>query len=364
MYVSCNTSRRSQRLLKEMASLRCAPALLALLTMALGCATWSPGPPAPVVPNDTAAASRTGHWPLDPETLETALRSEPIEILSERYAGAGLTGASRVEIRLRDRDTTVTVKWKPMPDRLDGINNSPRKEIAAYEVQKLVLDPPDYVVPTSVARCILPSAFPEPARHSTGPFSGARCELGVLSVWLENVTLPDRLVDLERFRKDAVYARHLGRFNLVTYLVHHQDGRRGNFLVSTNDADRRVFSVDNGVAFSGIWYNWFVPNWKRIRVPALPQQPVERLQQIRREDLERLAIVTELRLDPDGMLVPVEPGPIRDREAGVRIDGPTLQLGLTEDEIEDLRERIEELIEDVEEGDLSILPPGPIPSLP
>lgn len=325
----------------------------------LGCLAWSPGPSIDPLPRERAA-SRTPvrHWPLDPETLEQVLRSEPIEIVSESYAGAGLTGASRLELRLLDRHQTITAKWKPMPARLDGINNSPRKEIAAYEVQKLVLEPEDYVVPTSVARCLPPSAFPDPTRHSEATLPGSRCELGVLSLWLENVTLPDPLLDLERFRRDEVYARHLGRFNLVTCLIHHQDGRRGNFLVSMNDRDRRVFSIDNGVAFSGILYNWFVRNWKRIRVPALPQRAIERLARIRPGDLEHLAIVAELRLGPDGIFIPVPPGPIRDREEGVRIDGPTIQLGLDEDEIEDLWERIEDLLEEIREGDLGILPPA------
>jgi hypothetical protein len=324
----------------------------------LGCLAWSPGPS--IEPNPSEQAdSRTPvrHWPLDPGTLETVLRSEPIEIVSESYAGAGLTGASRLEIRLLGHRETISAKWKPMPTRLDGINNSPRKEIAAYEVQKFVLEPEDYVVPTSVARCLPPSAFPDPSRHSEATLPGSRCELGVLTVWLENVTLPDPLLDLERFRQDGVYARHLGHFNLVTYLIHHQDGRRGNFLVSTDDRDRRVFSIDNGVAFSGILYNWFVRNWKRIRVPALPQRAIERLEQIRPEDLEPLAVVTELRLGPDGIFVPVPAGPIRERDEGVRIDGPTIQLGLDEDEIEDLWERIEDLLEEIRDGDLGVLPP-------
>ncbi len=335
-------------------------AILLLPCLAIpGCLAWSPGPsidPSPSQQADSRTPVR--HWPLDPGTLETALRSGPIEIVSERYAGAGLTGASRVELRLLDREETIAVKWKPMPARLDGINNSPRKEIAAYEVQKLVLDPQDYVVPTSVARCIPASAFPDPSRHSKPTLPGSRCELGVLSLWLENVTLPDPLLDLERFRLDEVYARHLGHFNLVTYLIHHQDGRRGNFLVSTDDRNRRVFSIDNGVAFSGIFYNWFVQNWKRIRVPALPQDAIERLERIRPEDLEPLAVVAELRLGPDGIFRAVPPGPIRDREEGIRIDGPTIQLGLDEDEIEDLWERIEDLLEEIREGDLGILPPA------
>jgi len=340
----------------------CVAVLLLSGLLFAGCLAWSPGPPIQSTPSEESA-SRTSvrPWPLDPPTLEQSLRSEPIEILSESYAGAGLTGASRLELRLLEHQQTISAKWKPMPTRLDGINNSPRKEIAAYEVQKLVLEPEDYVVPTSVARCLPASAFPDPSQHSPSTLRGSRCELGVLSLWLENVTLPDPLLDLDRFRRDGVYARHLGHFNLVTYLIHHQDGRQGNFLVSVDDQDRRVFAIDNGVAFSGIFYNWFVRNWKQIHVPALPQRAIERLERIRPGDLEPLAVVAELRLDSDGIFRPVPAGPVRDREEGVRIDGPTIQLGLEAGEIEDLWERIEDLLEEIREGDLGILPPATSP---
>jgi hypothetical protein len=40
--------------------------------------------------------------------------------------------------------------------------------------------------------------------------------------------------------------------------------------------------------------------------------------------------------------------------AGVFFDGETLQLGLTASEIEHLRERIAELLEDVDGGDLRL----------
>jgi len=80
------------------------------------------------------AENPVAHWPLEPPTLEEQLATGRIEILSERYAGAGMTGASRVELRLLDLDRTITVKWKRVPPFLDTLNNSPRRELAAYEV--------------------------------------------------------------------------------------------------------------------------------------------------------------------------------------------------------------------------------------
>jgi hypothetical protein len=301
------------------------------------------------------AENPVAHWPLDPPTLEEQLATGRIEIHSERYAGAGMTGASRIELRLLDLDRTITVKWKRVPPFLDTLNNSPRRELAAYEVQKLFLEPEDYVVPTSVLRCVPPSSFPEPGKHSSGPLPGSNCELGVFSFWLENVTLPDVLFDPQRFDRDPRYARHLGNFNLTTYLIRHLDGRTGNFLASTNEADRRVFSVDNGVAFGGIWYNWFVKNWHRIYVPSLPADSMRRLKGLRESDLDFLAVVAEMK-DEDGMWLPTPPGPPLDEDKGARREGAIVQFGLTEDEIKDLHERIEDLVEDVEEGDIGLLP--------
>jgi len=321
-----------------------------------GCSQKQPSSdPASIREYSGGSTEPVEHWRLDPLTLETELASGRIEILSERYAGAGLTGASRVELRLLDQGLTVSAKWKPVPLFLDGINNSPRKEIAAYHVQKLVLEPEDYVIPTSVARCIPAAEFPSPTKHSKGTLPDSNCELGIFSVWLENVTVPDMLLDSDRFEREAAYARHLGNFNLVTYLIRHHDGRRGNFLVSTNESDRRVFAVDNGVAFSGIWYNWFVPNWNRIRVPAIPEDAIEKLRQIRELDLEPLAVVAEFHRDPNGGWSPRPSGIALDEDDGARLEGSVFQLGLTEDEIEDLYKRIEDLVEDVQGGRLGVL---------
>ena len=261
-------------------------------------------------------------------------------------------------MRLEDHDQKLFAKWKAAGLGLDGVNNSPRKEIAAYLVQKLVVDPEAYVVPPSVARCVPTSDFPDPKGHKITRLSGAQCELGVFSVWLQNVTLPDVLFDSERFARDPVYARHMATFNLVTYLLYHQDGRRGNFLVSKNDADRRVFAIDNGVAFSGVFYNWFVPNWKAIRVPALPPEGVERLRRIGKGDLDHLAVVAQLERGEDGIFRSVPHTAPIDEDDGARVEGGVVQFGLTDDEIEDLYERIEELLEDVDEGEIGLLPPA------
>ncbi len=116
-----------------------------------------------------------------------------------------------------------------------------------------------------------------------------------------------------------------------------------------------MFAIDNGVAFGGVFYNWFVPNWSDLRVPALRKESIDRLRKLTEQDLhDALAVVSEGRLNEHGYFVAVEPGPNIDKDRGVRYEDGRLQFGLTEDEIEEVWERIEDLIEDVDEGDIEV----------
>jgi len=259
-----------------------------------------------------------------------------------------------VELAVGDDRRRLSAKWKPAPSRLDLFNNSPRKEIAAYEVQKLFLDPSDFVVPTARLRCLRASDFAGKRRIRAVTVRGTDCQIGVLSLWLDSLTLPDQLLDDDRFEGDVDYAARVADFNLAMYLIKHSDGRRGNFLVAESGLPPRIFSVDNGVAFGGFLYNWFVPNWKKLRVPALRRESVERLRRVRFADVERLGVVAQLEVDERRHFVSVAPGPNLDPDDGVRFDGRTIQIGLEEDEIEDLWERIEHLLEDVDRGRVAV----------
>ena len=238
------------------------------------------------------------------------------------------------------------------PGDADGYNNSPRKEIAAYQLQAWFLDPPDYVVPTTALRCLPPEMLRKQGCRPEPNMPGAKCVLGVLSVWLDKVTVPEHVLEPEQFASDAQYAANLGRFNLLTYLVKHEDGRAGNILVSKTPEDRRVFAIDNGIAFDAIVKNWFVPNWNVLRVPAVPHLEIERLRRIERSSIDRLGVVAEMKADANGMLQAVPPSPNRDPDNGTRVSDGWVQLGLTEDELDGVEERLEELLERVDDGEL------------
>jgi hypothetical protein len=303
---------------------------------------------------------RSSNWPIHPHDAEHAFTYGPLRIVENRPTQRGLSGARRVVLDLPDHELRVKAKWKPVPARFDGVNNSPRRELAAYEVQKLFLDPENYVVPTSAMRCLssghvvtTPGAPGDDGRFQ-GTLPGTMCQLGLLSLWLERVDLPEKILDLDRFDSDSDYARHRADFNLTTYLIKHLDGRRGNILVSTSPNDPRVFAIDNGVAFGGFFYNWFVPNWSKIRVPALRRESIDRLRALEFEDLQALGVIAQLEIQPNGDLMTVAPTLNLDADDGVRFEEGTIQFGLDEDEIEDLWGRIEDILEDVDEGDIPL----------
>lgn len=321
---------------------------LLFLGIAMGCA--SPPTMNHGGKSHTAFDKPASNWRLHPLSAEKMMREAPMQIVSERYAGAGVSGALRIEARYPSEEETVTLKWKTMPVSLDGINNSPRREIASYRVQFWFLEPDDFIVPPSVARCLPAAAFAEPDLHRPKVRPNTSCELGVLSLWLQDVGIPNPLHDEARFLSDSTYARYLANFNLLTYLIRHRDGRDGNFLIAEDSSRPITFAIDNGMTFGGFFYNWFVNNWDDIEVPALPRESIDRLRQITKREVKNLGVVAELHLDADGVYRSVDHGKNLGRKDGVRRRPGIIQFGLTKDEIEDVLERIEDLLEDVDDG--------------
>jgi len=279
------------------------------------------------------------------------------DIISDKGAGAGVTGARKVTIRIADHDEDITLKTKDFPSNLDGINNSPRRELAAYAIQQFFLDPVDYVVPTVGVRCMPLDEWKTRNKHKPTRVPGTECALISYAFWIHDVTLPDPLYDEQRFLTDARYAYNLANFNILTYLVSHHDTRVGNVLVSKTDEDRRVFAIDNGTTFGTFFFNWFYPptfQWRNIKVPAVPRNAVNRLRKLEEDDLESLEVILQLEADQDGILRIEKPGATFDDDKGADVRGTTVQIGLTEDEIEDVWERIEDLLEDIDDGKIGV----------
>ena len=283
------------------------------------------------------------------------MRSSVLSALHEWPAGGGVTGASKVALYSPSAGKPFLAKWKVVPTGLDSWNNSPRREIAAYEVQKLFLDPDDFVVPPSVIRCAPLDEYRALITRSARPtIPGSDCVLGNLSLWLENVKGPNPLYDEKRFAEDPNYAYHIANFNLLTYLIDHKDGRRANFLVSNDESDRRVFAIDNGISFDAWIWNYFVPNWNDLRVPALSKKAIDRLRTVTSDDIESLLVLSELLLQPDGTFESVSHGAPISRRKGARRHRDVVQFGLTEEEVDDLAENIRDIIERVDAGEMPV----------
>ncbi len=325
---------------------------------AVACASVGPSKPervqferAPVEVDVDAWAN----WPFRPFVTREDLKERDrarLGVVEARAAGAGVTGAQKLRLLFYDGGERMPVKGKVVPDALDGWNNSPRKEIAAYRLEQLFLEPRDYVVPTTDLYCM---PLPEWRRHlpeRAPQIAGTSCVLLNLALWLSDVTVPERLYDPQRFLVDPNYAYHLANFNVLTYLSDHKDQRMGNVLVSIHDEDRHVFAIDNGIAFGDRLYNWFNPSstrWSRIQVPALPRATVERLRARDRATLDaKLGTLTQMEADPTGRLEFVEQEAPWDPERSVRMRGTSLQLGLTRSEIDAVWRRIGRLLEAVD----------------
>jgi hypothetical protein len=292
-----------------------------------------------------------------PFTAERLMQFEEFDVLSIEPAGSGTTRPEKGELRFPKTGDQFNVKGKLVPSSLDGFNNSPRKELAAWKLQAMFLDPVDFTVPATAMRCTPLPKWNERHDDDKSNIDGANCMLWESAIWLEDVTVPDPLYEEERFLNDLAYAYHLANFNIFAYLINLRDNRKGNVLTSKNESHRRVFAIDNGVAFGTIWYNWFYPphyEWRQIRVPALPRQSIDRLRDLERANLDFLMVVSQLELDEDGILQSTDPGSPINPDEGATLNDGTIQFGLTRGEIDAIWSRIEALIERVDAGEIEL----------
>ena len=303
---------------------------------------------------------RFPNWQFSPQELEGELYKVLIagefEVKEVQTTERGTSGAEKVSVDLTVLGKGMKFKFKKaIPGDLDSFNNSPRREIAAYRIQKLFLEPEDYVVPTSFLYCVPFDLWHQyHPRFTAASVDGTNCVLGLVSIWLVKVKIPEVLYDESRFLNEPNYAYFMSNLNLLTYLIAHRDARKGNFLVSKDDKRRQVFSIDNGESFGSFPYNFFVQNWDEIIVPALRQDSIERLRQIQRQDLDFLGVVVQLEKDENGILKPVPAGNNLDPTKSVRIHDGIVQLGIRGSEIDDVWERIQTLIADVDSGEIPV----------
>ena len=285
--------------------------------------------------------------------LEQRLRDGPFLIQSARDTRFIGDRTQQVTLSYPDEEGgPMMIKWAQAPRDGHAFNNEPRYEIAAYEIQKLFLDEPNFVVPPTIARPVSLSWLRQYDPDAQATFGGTNSVLLVVQYWLQQVT-PENFYDRDRFQADTVYARHFADFNLLTHLIRHRDANAGNYLISTSPTNLRVFSVDNGISFGSPASNRGT-QWQDLRVDRLPRATVERLRRITEEDLRRtLSVVLQFEIR-DGELVPVERTASVDDGWGVRRKDAVIQFGLTGGEVRDVYERVRDVLEDVDSGRIKV----------
>ena len=284
--------------------------------------------------------------PIPTDSLEYLLTTAPFEmgaLNGTRFAG---DRTSRTVLTF-DSTTSFMVKLAPAPRGGEEFNNVPRYEVAAYELQKLFLDEPEVVVPTTVMRALPLDWYRERDRGVEATMRRTRAVIVVMQAFLQFVGTDD-VWDEDRFQADTTYARYWANLNIFTYLIRHNDSNSGNLMISTLGPPR-VFSVDNGVAFNSIDSDRGT-RWRNLLVDRFPAATVARLRTITEQQMhDALGVLAQWRIE-DEQLVPMAPTENINPRDGVRERDGIVQFGLTKDEIDDVWYRLEVFLSGVDSG--------------
>jgi len=285
--------------------------------------------------------------------LERMLANDPFTIMSAEISRPKAKGdiTLKADVSFGGREP-LRVKLRKAEPGAETFNNVPRYDLAAYELQKLYLDPSEYVVPPTTLRMVPLDEFRKYAPDVRPTFPGADEVLAVVQYWLHDILVVADVLDPAAFESDPVYARHIGQLNILTYLIQHRDSNAGNFLIGKSRPGARVFSIDHGVAFASAESDRGML-WKDLRVRKLPADAIARLRKLTRDDLDlRLGVLAQWQLQ-GGHYVPVAAGENTAAVRGVRRSSGTLQMGLTRGEIGDVYRQLQRLLAKVDAGEIT-----------
>ena len=287
------------------------------------------------------------------EQLERMLVEESIEIREAEISRPKAKGDITLKAEIAfGSNPPITVKLRKSEPGAESFNNIPRYDVAAYELQKLLMPPSEYVVPPTALRMIPLPEFRQYSSDVRPTFKGSDEVLSVVQYWLHDVKVIEDVLKPDLFASDPVYARHIGQLNVFTYLIEHGDSNAGNFLLSRSEPGPRVFSIDNGVAFANNESDRG-DLWRSLRVDRLPADTVERLRELTLENLgARLGVLAQWELR-DGRFEAVPPGANLSRHRGVRRENDTVQMGLTHNEIKRIWRQSQSLLKMVDRGKIT-----------
>ena len=325
----------------DFAASRSARALFAaLIVIASWAASWS-------------ATAQDRNITLPVADLERMLAAEPMQIVNAEISRPKAKGdiTLKADVSFAERPP-IRIKLRKAERGAQAFNNVPRYDLAAYELQKLLMDAPEYVVPPTSLRMLPLAQMKTYSSAVKSTFDGSDDVLCVVQYWLQDVIAPADVLVPAQFASDALYARHVGQLNVFTYLINHRDSNLGNFLISTAPEGARVFSIDHGVAFES------EPSdrgqlWRSMRVKRLPADTVARLRKLTEADLgARLAVLAEWKLE-NGRYVAVPPGENLGRRTGVRRKEDVVQMGLSSFEIAGVWNRAQKLLRMIDDGEIA-----------
>jgi len=287
------------------------------------------------------------------------LLSGQLEILGIARTPSGQQGAKILTLRVQAGAHHVVLRAKWRAQSSAGIVNEPRKELAAYAVQKLFLDETELVVPPIVAHCFPLAEYRAFVPDERASIDGSDCVLGFASYWLESVRTAsaarkegllggpgEGFWDAELFEKDAMYRRSVGNTNLLSYVIRHGDPHNAQFLIEQTPQGLRTYVVDNSIAFRSIKNPMYFlrDDWSKIRVPRLPRRTVERLRALTDEDFASLATVTELERQGRQLVRVAAPATAKSDGSAMSWSGLRLRIGLTQGEVELVQSRVRDLL--------------------
>ena len=290
---------------------------------------------------------------LPADRIEKLLKAGDMTVLQARATASGTAGAQTFWLDFPKEHVVLKAKWKEAARGGSALNNEPRKELAAYQLQKLFLDQDEYVVPPTVGRCIPLELYKAEVRPTKPTFPGTDCAFGALSYWLEGISEMGPF-DKGRFETDLKYRAAIANLNLFTYIFDHRDTRASNFAITKNKDEPRAFAIDNGLALSGLKNprTAFLHEWERIVVNKVPHEKIDRLRKITRADLDKLATVAEFSINGKQLDEIPTTAAFEDDE-GVRLKENIVQLGLKTSEIDGIEARIKDLLQRVDTGKLT-----------
>ena len=192
----------------------------------LACATPAPTrPPSGPRPQVSSPAELCrdpslglGDFCMAVDRVEPLLGSGDGEILYYEISESGTSRPSVLFLGYSEASgerLVIRAKWKIAPPGGTGFNNTPEREIAAYEAQKLFLDPSDYVVPPIAGICVPLERHAETLGPVDPTFPDTDCVFGVLAYWLEGVQ-DEGARDMNRIDGDPLYRDSLARLNLFS----------------------------------------------------------------------------------------------------------------------------------------------------